>query len=195
MSYKFLACSLFSLALLTSISGHAAVGKSGVYVGMSAGGAYARSKTKMRNDSKMENHAAFVASLALGLRFRYVRAALEATMNTKAEYKTYTYENNSASLQFYYDVPFRSRVRPFFNVGAGISENKMTTEPNVDAKANKAFWNLGGGFSFAISPSTNVDLGYRYSRIPKLGFSDANGQKISVENEIHAGYLGVRYVF
>ena len=173
-------------------TGHAYSLRSGVYIGMSAGGTYSRSKM---NEKVKDNDTIFVSSLALGVRIRDIRLAAEATLNTKAEYEKFTYENNSVSAHSYYDIPVAAVIRPYFNFGGGIAESEITAEPNVSKKQKKPFWDVGGGFSVAITRATNVDLGYRYSRFSKESFNDTNGVKVNVENENHSVYLGVRHVF
>ena len=105
MKKVLLSLSVLSFVLFSTAS-HAYSLRSGVYMGLSAGAAY--SSSKMDGKKKSENDTVFVSSLALGARLHNVRFAAEATMNTKAEYKDYTYESDSISAQLYYDVPFRS---------------------------------------------------------------------------------------
>ena len=189
---------LFLLALIwggmVSFSAEAAL-RSGLYVGLTAGGSIMRSKI----NKKMEHDTTFVSTLALGGRFGSVRLAGEIMMNTKADYDKpdgkLSYQANALSIQGYYDVPLRSMIRPFFNVGVGYYGSDIKGEPDVDESDNKMAWNVGAGFTFAVSRATSLDLGYRYVRFGKEKYKDGNGNKIPIETEAHQIYAGYRYVF
>ena len=189
---------IFSLVLISGLAiaypAEAAL-KSGMYMGITAGGSMMRSKIK----KKMYRDTTFVSTLALGGRFGALRLAGELMMNTKADYDApsgkVSYEANSLSFQGYYDVPLRSMFRPFFNLGIGCYGSDIKGEPDVSQSSNKAAWNVGGGFTLAISPATSLDLGYRYIRFGKEEYKDGNKNKVSIETEAHQVYAGYRYVF
>ena len=182
----------FVMFILMGAGNASAALRNGLYMGLSAGGSMMRAKIK----GEMERDTAFVATLALGGRFRSVRIAGEIMMNTKADYENVSYEANGYSLQAYYDVPLRSIVRPFFNVGLGMYSSKIKGKPDIDDdKDNKIMWNVGGGLSFAVSRATSLDLGYRYVRFGKENYLDGNKKKVEIENESHQVYVGWRYVF
>lgn len=169
--------------------------RSGMYIGLTAGGSIMRSKIK----KKMQHDTTFVSTLALGGRFGSVRLAGEIMMNTKADYRganeDISYEANGISLQFYHDIPLRSMIRPFFNLGIGYYGSDIKGEPDVNDSSNKMMWNVGGGFTLAVSRATSLDLGYRYVRFGKEKYKDGNGIKVPIETEAHQIYAGYRYVF
>jgi len=137
--------------------------RNGLYMGLTAGGSIMRSKV----NKKMLHDTTFVSTLALGGRFGAVRLAGEIMMNTKADYDKpdgkVSYEANGVSFQGYYDVPLRSMFRPFFNAGIGYYGSDIKGDPDVSEKTNKMMWNVGGGFTLAVSRATSLDLGYRYT--------------------------------
>ena len=191
---KFLGTALI-LTLLSSSFPSAAALRSGMYVGLTAGGSLMRSKI----NKKMEHDTTFVSTLAFGVRTSSVRIAAEIMMNTKASYdgnnEKITYEANGLGLQGYYDIPVRSIIRPFFNVGIGMYGSDIKGEPDVKSSNDKMMWNVGGGFTLAISRATSLDLGYRYVRFGKESYKDGNKKEVSIETESHQVYLGWRYVF
>ena len=169
--------------------------RSGPYIGLTAGASVMRSKI----NKKMEHDTSFVSTLALGGRFGSMRLAGEFMMNTKVDYRgnneNIRYEANGFSLQTYYDVPLRSMIRPFFNVGVGMYGSDIKGEPNVSESNDKMMWNVGGGFTLAVSRATSLDIGYRYVRFGKEQYKDGNGNMIPIETEAHQIYAGYRYVF
>ena len=189
---------VFLVTLLFGLMGSfpaAAALRNGVYVGLTGGGSIMRSKI----NKKMKHKTDFVSTLALGGRFGAVRLAGEIMMNTKVDYKgnneKISYEANALSFQTYYDVPVRSMFRPFFNLGIGYYGSDIKGQPNVSESNKKMMWNVGGGFTLAISRATSLDLGYRYARFGKEKYKDGNGNKIPMETEAHQIYGGYRYVF
>ena len=183
-----------TLGVMSSFTAEAAL-RNGLYVGLTAGGSIMRSKI----NEKMEHDTTFVSTLALGGRFGSVRLAAEIMMNTKADYDKVdgklSYEANGLSFQGYYDVPVRSMFRPFFNVGVGMYSSDIKGEPDVGTSNDKMMWNVGGGFTLAVSRATSLDLGYRYVRFGKEKYKDGNKKDVSIETEAHQIYAGYRYVF
>ena len=169
--------------------------RSGLYVGLTGGASIMRAKI----NKKMQHDSSFVSTLALGGRFGAVRVAAEFMMNTKADFKgnneKISYEANGVSLQTYYDIPLRSMIRPFFNLGIGMYGSDIKGEPDVSESSNKMMWNVGAGFTLAVSRATSLDLGYRYVRFAKDKYKDGNGKNIPIETEAHQIYGGYRYVF
>ena len=124
------------------------------------------------------------------------------SLNTKADYDKpdgkLSYQAHSISFQGYYDVPLRSMIRPFFNVGVGYYGSDIKGEPDVSTSSNKMAWNVGAGFSWAIGRREhpiNLDIGYRYVRFGKEKYKDGNGNSVPIETEAHQVYLGYRYTF
>ncbi|MBO7483966.1 MAG: outer membrane beta-barrel protein [Alphaproteobacteria bacterium] len=169
--------------------------RSGPYIGLSGGASIMRSKI----NQKMHHDTVFVSTLALGVRAGSIRLAGEMILNTKADYQKkdgkLSYEANALSLQGYYDVPVRSMIRPFFNVGVGMYGSTIKGEPDVDDSNDKMMWNVGAGFTFAVSRATSLDLGYRYLRFSKEKYKDGNKKQIPIETENHHIYAGWRYTF
>ena len=193
MMKKILLVVLFC-AFFNAIPAAAAL-RNGLYVGLTGGASIMRSKI----NKKMEHKTSFVSTLALGGRFGAVRLAAEFMMNTKADFKgnneKISYEANGVSLQTYYDVPVRSMIRPFFNLGIGMYGSDIKGQPDVSDSSNKMMWNVGGGFTLAVSRATSLDIGYRYVRFGKEKYKDGNGKEIPLETEAHQIYGGYRYVF
>ncbi len=182
------------LGMVSAFPAEAAL-RSGMYVGLTAGASIMRSKV----DKKMNHDTSFVSTLALGGRFGSFRTAVEFMMNTKADYKKtdgkISYEANGISLQTYYDIPLRSMIRPFFNLGIGMYGSDIKGDPDISDKNNKMMWNVGGGFTLAVSRRTSLDLGYRYVRFAKEKYKNGNKENISIETEAHQVYAGYRFVF
>lgn len=185
---------IFLVALMNAFPVAAAL-RNGIYVGLTGGASIMRSKI----NKKMQHDTSFVSTLALGGRFGAVRVAGEFMMNTKADYEgnneKISYEANGVSLQTYFDVPLRSMIRPFFNFGIGMYGSDIKGDPDVSESNNKMMWNVGAGFSLAVSRATSLDLGYRYVRFSKEKYKDGNGKNIPIETEAHQIYGGYRYVF
>ena len=189
---------IFSVILLVALMNAfpaAAALRNGIYVGLTGGASIMRSKI----NKKMQHDTTFVSTLALGGRFGAVRVAGEFMMNTKADYEgnneKISYEANGVSLQTYFDVPLRSMIRPFFNFGLGMYGSDIKGDPDVSESNDKMMWNVGAGFSLAVSRATSLDLGYRYVRFSKEKYKDGNGNRIPIETEAHQIYGGYRYVF
>ena len=182
------------VALMNAFPATAAL-RNGIYVGLTGGASIMRSKI----NKKMQHDTTFVSTLALGGRFGAVRVAGEFMMNTKADYEgnneKISYEANGVSLQTYFDVPLRSMIRPFFNFGIGMYGSDIKGDPDVSESNDKMMWNVGAGFSLAVSRATSLDLGYRYVRFSKEKYKDGNGKNIPIESEAHQIYGGYRYVF
>ena len=182
------------IALLNAFPAAAAL-RSGLYVGLTGGASIMRAKI----NKKMQHDTSFVSTLALGGRFGAVRVAAEFMMNTKADLKgnneNISYEANGISLQTYYDVPLRSMIRPFFNLGIGHYGADIKGDPDISESHKKMMWNVGGGFTLAVSRATSLDIGYRYVRFGKEQYKDGNGNKVPIETEAHQIYGGYRFVF
>ena len=189
-------CSIALILTMVNVLPAEAALRNGVYLGLTGGASIMRAKI---NDKKMEHDTSFVSTLALGGRFGSVRLAAEFMMNTKVDYRgnneKISYEANAISFQTYYDVPVRSMIRPFFNLGIGYYGSDIKGEPDISVSNNKMVWNVGAGFTLAVSRATSLDLGYRYVRFGKEKYKDGNGNKIPFEAEAHQIYGGYRYVF
>jgi len=159
--------------------------RSGVYLSAKAG--VMRVNTK-REDVK-KNDAVFPFAIALGLRLRHFRVEAEYMFATAAKMKGYEQETNAFSAQVYYDIPFKSPIRPFFNAGIG-RHNTRIKEGNFKDDRHGTAWNVGGGVTWNLSNAVNLDLGYRYFDI-----GDLKTRTGTVKTSHHFIYLGWRYVF
>lgn len=165
--------------------------RSGVYVSAKTGAM----RVKMERDKKKKDDMVFPFAVALGLRIRYFRLEAEYSFATKAKYDRYEQETDVVSGQLYYDIPFKSSIRPFVNFGAGrhstnIKEEKTLTQNGFKEKRKGWMWNAGAGVTWNISNAVNVDLGYRY-----VDIGDLKTQNGTIKTEHHFVYIGWRYVF
>ena len=161
--------------------------RSGLYVNTKAG----LMRTIMKKDNKKEDDVVLPFAVALGLRLRSVRVEAEYLFSTKAKMGDYEQQTDTMTAQLYYDVPFKSAIRPFFNVGAGRYESRIE-EKNVYKKEKRSGWayNLGGGVTWNVTNAVNIDVGYRY-----LMIDDFKTSTVTVKLQHHYAYIGWRYVF
>ena len=68
-----------------------------------------------------EKNTVFTYGAAFGIRLKDVRAELDWASASRADYGEYSYLQQRVMLQLYYDIPLRSVIRPFINVGAGMA--------------------------------------------------------------------------
>lgn len=175
----------FVLLMATNVMAKAPM-RSGVYVNSKAGIMY----TNIKKDDEKVHDFVMPFSLALGVRLRYLRLEAEYTFSTKAKKDNYEQQTDTMMAQFYYDVPFKSPIRPFVNVGGGRYEAKIKV-PGV-SKESRSGWayNVGGGMTWNVSNAVNLDIGYRYLMIDKL-----KTKMGTVKVQHHIAYIGWRYVF
>jgi len=165
--------------------------RSGLYVGAKTGAM----RVGMKRDTEKKDDVVFPFALSLGLRIRQFRVEAEYSFATKAKNGHYSQETDTAMAQMYYDVPFKSTIRPFANFGIGrhrtsIKEEKTLTNNGFKEKRKGWMWNAGAGVTWNITNAVNVDLGYRYLDIGKL--KTQNG---TIKTQHHFVYIGWRYVF
>ncbi|MBP5698449.1 MAG: porin family protein, partial [Alphaproteobacteria bacterium] len=114
----------------------------------------------------------FIASGALGYRYRYFRAELEYIWRRKnketvisvsrAEFKSHSY-----MFVVYYDFFPDYWFTPFINAGVGYTRHKMgftdiAAADRYSIKDNNFTWSLGAGLSAKLTNHWNLDAGYRY---------------------------------
>lgn len=136
-----------------------------------------------------------IAGLAAGLRVNdWIRAEAEVsghwhdggghatTTTTATAFTSMPLEGEVNALfvlgNLWIDLPLGGELQPYLGGGAGFArleaDLSTTTGTAGVAGSDWAFaYQLGGGVSYALSPSIAVDLGYRYRRI--------NGAKLEAE--------------
>ena len=176
--------------LLLATVAHAEPLVSGPYLTLRGGADSMRFKV----DDKKDNKTTIAFLTALGLRVKAFRAEFEWANISRARLENAWYQQQRYMAQFYYEIPFRSKFRPYLNAGAGVSYidagyHKRNTRKSGDDTTFA--WNIGGGLTFNWTRAWSFDLGYRFIDAGKIRpYEDA---EIKVQN--HEGYFGVRYTF
>ena len=160
--------------------------RSGLYINTKAGAM----RTIMKKDGKKADDVVIPFAVALGLRLRSVRVELEYMFSTKAKKDNYEQQTETAMAQLYYDIPFKSPIRPFLNVGGGRYESKIKEKDVFKSKRSGWAYNLGGGITWNVTNAVNIDIGYRY-----LMIDDFKTNTGTVKLQHHMAYIGWRYVF
>jgi len=160
--------------------------RSGVYVGSKTGAM----RTEMKKDGKRSEDFVFPFAVALGLRLRHIRVEAEYTFATTAKKGDYEQKTETMFAQIYYDLPFKSPIRPYFNAGGGRHTTKIE-EKNVFKERRKGWaYNVGAGVTWNVSNAVNIDIGYRY-----LDIGDLKTRTGTIKTKHHVAYIGWRYVF
>ena len=141
----------------------------------------------------------FMASGALGYRYKHVRAELEYVWRRKnketiAGITEGQFKSHSYMFVVYYDFFPYSWFTPFVNAGVGYTKSKLTfynktVDAHYRAKDDSFTWSLGAGISAKVTNRLNFDLGYRYYDMGEL--AQHNGKTEVKDQEI---YAGLRYV-
>lgn len=141
----------------------------------------------------------FMASGALGYRYKHVRAELEYVWRrkntetvigmSKARFKSHSY-----MFVVYYDFFPYSWFTPFVNAGVGYTRHRLDFENKIintkySTKDNNFTWSLGAGISAKITNRLNLDAGYRYY---DMGDISKNSRKTNVDDQ--EIYMGLRYI-
>lgn len=178
---------LFLLAVLFASSAFATAPlRSGLYVGTKAGVV----RANMKKEGENKEAFAFPFAVALGLRIRHVRLEAEYTFSSVAKKDNYEQQTDTMFAQLYYDIPFKSPIRPFLNVGAGRHVTKIKEKNVYKDERHGLAYNLGAGVTWNVSTAVNIDLGYRY-----LNVGDLKTRTGTVKPKQHIAYIGWRYVF
>jgi len=160
--------------------------RSGLYVNTKAGAM----RVVVKKDGKKSDDVVLPFALALGLRLRSVRVEAEYLFSSKAKMGKYEQQTDLMTAQFYYDIPFKSPIRPFFNVGGGRYESKIKEKDVYKEKRSGWAYNVGGGVTWNVTNAVNIDVGYRYIMLDN--FKTNTG---TVKLQHHYAYIGWRYVF
>ena len=181
---------LIAGALLLATTAQAETLISGPYVALRGGANYGIFKP----DNGEKDHKTTMAFLpAAGIRVKSFRAEFEWGNISRAKFKEVKYHQQRYMAQFYYELPFRSKFRPFLNAGCGASYVESNYHHNHTYKSgdDTTFaWNAGAGFTFNWTRSWSFDLGYRYV---DAGKANLYGTDVKIQN--HEGYAGVRLTF
>jgi opacity protein-like surface antigen len=183
---------LFLLVIALAGAAHAKPFRSGLYIGLKGGAGAAKIRTPWAEESKKEKTAtAFAMAAAIGVRVHHFRLELEyMMMNKQKGAGSYEQETDTMMAQAYFDLPFKSPIRPFINLGAGVYTTDFKRKKEWSDDSKKFTWGGGGGLTWAISTATNLDIGYRY-----LDIGDFKTRDGSVKQDNHIFYLGWRHVF
>ncbi|MFV0626283.1 MAG: outer membrane protein [Alphaproteobacteria bacterium] len=174
----------------------------GIYLGV-RGGAF---KANLGNSNKTTGTGArydiaeyvYTVSGAIGYRYEYFRAELEAILRGDAEKKydvagdtaTAEFESKSYMFNVFWDLSPYTMFTPYLMAGVGISDMTYSLKnPPADTISyddTNFTWALGGGLSAKVTSRFNVDVGYRYFDMGKI-------EKASIH--AHEIYGGLRYVF
>ncbi len=171
---------------------------SGVYLGGFGGATFAKAKVGSprsivyRQDTY--NEMGMHAGLQLGVRMMSWRVALEGSLNSKISMDNYDLTGHQYGAQIYYDLPFRSPLRPYLNIGYAHYLTQMETDPGVKQKSKRWNFNFGGGLTLALTRRTNLDVGYRFVNLGRLTLHSSD-EAIPVKLLQHQVYMGFRYVF
>lgn len=135
---------------------------------------------------------------AIGYRYEYVRAELEAILRGEPEKKRMVlgtqyrekFEAQSYMFNVFWDLSPYTMFTPYLMAGIGWSELKIHSKPQGSAMRtfdeNNFTWSVGGGLSAKVTSRLNIDVGYRY-----FDFDDIE----DTEAKAHEVYGGIRYVF
>ena len=160
--------------------------RSGFYVNAKVGAM----RSQIKADGEKKDDVAFPGAIALGARIRYLRVEAEYMFSTVAKMHGYEQEVEMVSGQLYYDVPFKTKIRPFANAGWGYQRTKIKKDKSFSETKKGSVWNVGGGLTWNLSNAVNLDLGYRC-----LFLGDFKTRDGTIKTNNHMIYLGWRYVF
>ena len=137
----------------------------------------------------IKNHIhknAWEGSVAAGMQLNHFRSELEYTFRDGIKGHSQGLEHKvktmSLMLNGYYDIDTGSALRPYVNLGIGVSRLKLEENPRNTKKNNKFSWGGGVGMGYDITQSVALDLGYRFLDL---------GEQIK-SNEF---YTGLRFAF
>jgi len=166
--------------------------RSGLYVGLKSGGTLAKIKTPWVESGKKKDDSdgSFNMAASIGVRVRYFRLEAEYMMMNKQKVGSYEQDVDTMMAQLYFDLPFKSPIKPFFNVGAGLYSVDFKRKGYWSDSDRVFTWGGGGGLTWNISTATSLDLGYRY-----LSLDDLKTEDGSIRQDNHVLYLGWRHVF
>ena len=201
-------CKTFAFAFFIGILFFANIVKAecdGFYLAARAGGA----KIEIDDSRSIKNGSSnyvidknrFIASGALGYRYKHIRAEAEYTWRKKNKgslaygITDASFKSQSYMFVLYYDFFPYYWFTPYINAGVGMTQNRLKIKNNTagatvyNVKDEEFTWSLGAGISVKLTNRWNADFGYRYYDMGDL--SILNG-KTDVKNQ--EVYVGLRYV-
>ena len=179
----------------------------GIYLGLRGGVAEPDIGDRHTSGDRLDiDDNLFMLSGAIGYRYQYFRAEVEYIWRDKSEdsetlvipmegrdpivsTSTGTFEYDSYMFNVYYDFSPYTWFTPYLQAGIGVTnlEYKFSYDDGRDSyKKHNFTWVLGGGISAKMTNRLNIDVGYRYYDMGKIGDGKVHNQEI---------YGGVRYVF
>ena len=177
----------------------------GLYLAARAGGAKIEVRDSRNVSGGGSNYVIdkkrFIASGALGYRYKHVRAEAEYTWRKKNDgslalgITDASFKSQSYMFVLYYDLFPHYWITPFVNAGVGLTQNRLKITNNTagttvyNVKDDEFTWSLGAGVSVKLTNRWNADLGYRYYDMGDL--SMLNGKTDVRDQEV---YFGLRYV-
>lgn len=177
---------LMLIVMMSATTAMARPLRSGVYIGTKAG----VMRTEMKQKKTTAEDMVFPFAFELGLRIRHFRIEAEYTFATKAEHEKYEQSTDTIMVQVYYDIPFKSPIRPYVNAGIGRHETKVKVKNVYREDRKGTAWNIGGGVTWNLSNAVNMDIGYRF-----LDIGDLKTPLGTIKTKHHFAYIGWRYVF
>lgn len=143
---------------------------------------------------------------ALGYRYTYFRAEVEYIWHDKSKHSSSTsvplpddtnlvtktsakFDYKSYMFNVYYDLAPYTWFTPYLQAGLGLTQMEYTFNyPNGRHKYDEDnfTWSLGAGISAKMTNRLNLDIGYRYFDMGKIGDGRVHNHEV---------YGGVRYVF
>ena len=182
MKLKKILIVLGMLALVSPVSAELA---NRPYLALRAGG----EKLAIKGNGAKDDKAVFDWVIGLGTRLNHFRLELEWNSTGKAKYDTAKVNQQRYMLQGYYDLPIRSAIRPYLNLGAGAAYTEVEINREKDDQTKFA-WNAGAGIGINVTRFLSFDVGYRYVNggKPKL-------LNVGVKTSAHEGYVGARASF
>lgn len=155
------------------------------YLALRVGG----EKLAIKGNGAKDDKAVFAWTIGLGTRLNHFRLELEWDSTTKAKYDTAKVNQQRYMFQGYYDLPIRSAIRPYLNLGAGAAYTEVEIGRETDDKTTFA-WNAGAGIGINVTRFLSFDIGYRYINAGKPKLFD-----VGVKTYAHKGYVGARASF
>ncbi len=173
--------------------------------------------------------SAFGAAVGAGLRYQRLRADLTVEARGGGAYsgvavlngaavsrESFSFGAQSLMLNVAVDLATFGGFTPYVSAGAGVSRVEMfgyrsqnlasgaVSAGDVFNGARYGFsYALGAGLSYAVSPRTSLDLGYRMTHLGAYNLSDSAGSsgfgtpgQLATPNlVVHDVRLGLRYMF
>lgn len=107
---------------------------------------------------------------------------------------------DSLLLNFFGVLHGNSLWSPYVGVGIGAasieaSGLKVTGQPLSRGSAVVFAYQAGAGIDAALTDHLNLDLGYRLFSSSRPGFTEANGQKVTMDYLSHSVVVGLRFGF